>query len=165
MATPSVQCLNRPDSQALDRPATSRQTGWKENIAKRRLCLEIPIRRTHNDITRRFSQHVSTWYWSCPLRLVEHATPEAQARYCTSFLGLSTWFYSMMRQFCRLLVTTFFVDISCVTFSPRRKNERPRAKKQKSVLHRFDGGHEFDPLSNRCHDDQLRCLHCGWMMV
>ena len=38
---------SRPDSQALDRPATSRHTGWKEITAERRLCLEISIRRAH----------------------------------------------------------------------------------------------------------------------
>ena len=119
MAAPSVQCLN---------PSRFTDTGWKENIAKRRLFGNSD--QTHSSTTSPADFATClTWYGSCPLRLVEHATPEAQARYCTSFLGLSTWFPSMMRQFCRLLVTTFFVDISCVTFSPRRQNERPRAKK------------------------------------
>ena len=124
MAAPSVQCLN-----------PSRFTGGGQTChfapdrVERKHCETQALfgnsDQTHSSTTSPADFATClTWYCSCPLRLVE-----AQARYCTSFLGLSTWFQNMMRQFCRLLVTTFFVDISCVTFSPQRQNERPRAKK------------------------------------
>ena len=46
---------------------------------------------------------------------------------------LSAWFPYMMRQFCRLLVTTFFVDISLSTFPPRGEKQCPRPEKESST--------------------------------